>query len=393
MSFITKEGLKRLDNYKYKSGGYSKLDNKMNPFWEWVETKVPRTMAPNTVTLIGFVFMAASYGTMLFYDSTFTKDIPHWIYIFASVCQFIYQTLDAVDGKHARTTKCSSPLGQLFDHGCDSFSMCFLILTVCQMTRLGPSNELLFFSGLIQLGFFCANWGEYHSGVLTTSVTYFGVTEGELLILGCLFIAGVFGPGVWDLSIAQLLTSVGLHVDGSGSGELVGWLLTTGLKMLVLRFMYVVVTIILVYFFITTLMVAKDKALALSQFVPVIGLIISLRLWCNLPIFMTDPAVVLLSSALIFSLITCRLIISSLTEMRTPVYQKEVIVFLIFGVIMKFISPMFGSKTLDYLILYSLPVYVTGSVFMWSRGVIEQISSYLGIYCFSLQKRERRKLQ
>jgi len=42
MSFITKEGLKRLDTYKYKSGGYSKLDNKMNAFWEWVETKVPR---------------------------------------------------------------------------------------------------------------------------------------------------------------------------------------------------------------------------------------------------------------------------------------------------------------------------------------------------------------
>jgi len=42
MSYITKEGLKHLDTYKYKSGGYSKLDNKMNPFWEWVETKVPR---------------------------------------------------------------------------------------------------------------------------------------------------------------------------------------------------------------------------------------------------------------------------------------------------------------------------------------------------------------
>jgi len=46
--------------------------------------------------------------------------------------------------------------------------------------------------------------------VLTTSVTYFGVTEGELLILGCLFIAGLFGPGVWDLSIAQIF---GLHVS------------------------------------------------------------------------------------------------------------------------------------------------------------------------------------
>jgi hypothetical protein len=29
----------------------------------------------------------------------------------------MYQTLDALDGKQARRTKTSSPLGELFDHG------------------------------------------------------------------------------------------------------------------------------------------------------------------------------------------------------------------------------------------------------------------------------------
>ena len=33
MGFITEEGLKQLDKYKYVSGGYSWLDNKMNHFW------------------------------------------------------------------------------------------------------------------------------------------------------------------------------------------------------------------------------------------------------------------------------------------------------------------------------------------------------------------------
>lgn len=74
-------------------------------------------MAPNTVTLIGFILMGFSYFCMLYYDDTFTQDIPRWTYIVAGIFQFIYQTLDAVDGKHARTTKASSPLGQLFDHG------------------------------------------------------------------------------------------------------------------------------------------------------------------------------------------------------------------------------------------------------------------------------------
>jgi len=33
MDFITKEGLKELDNYKYNAGAYSWLDNKINPLW------------------------------------------------------------------------------------------------------------------------------------------------------------------------------------------------------------------------------------------------------------------------------------------------------------------------------------------------------------------------
>jgi phosphatidylglycerophosphate synthase len=35
---------------------------------------------------------------------------------------FFYQSLDAIDGKQARRTNSQSPLGELFDHGCDSVS-------------------------------------------------------------------------------------------------------------------------------------------------------------------------------------------------------------------------------------------------------------------------------
>lgn len=35
---------------------------------------------------------------------------------------FVYQALDATDGKQARRTGSASPLGELFDHGCDSLS-------------------------------------------------------------------------------------------------------------------------------------------------------------------------------------------------------------------------------------------------------------------------------
>ena len=34
--------------------------------------------------------------------------------------------LDAIDGKQARRTNSSNPLGELFDHGCDSLSTVFV---------------------------------------------------------------------------------------------------------------------------------------------------------------------------------------------------------------------------------------------------------------------------
>lgn len=47
---------------------------------------------------------------------------PPWAYIACACGLFIYQSLDAIDGKQARRTNSSSPLGELFDHGCDSLS-------------------------------------------------------------------------------------------------------------------------------------------------------------------------------------------------------------------------------------------------------------------------------
>jgi ethanolaminephosphotransferase len=42
---------------------------------------------------------------------------PTWVYLLNAFCIFMYQTLDAIDGKQARRTQQSSPLGELFDHG------------------------------------------------------------------------------------------------------------------------------------------------------------------------------------------------------------------------------------------------------------------------------------
>lgn len=58
-----------------------------------------------------------------------------------AITMFIYQTLDAIDGKQARRTGSSNALGELFDHGCDSLSnrkfIGYLLLRVCKRGAVG----------------------------------------------------------------------------------------------------------------------------------------------------------------------------------------------------------------------------------------------------------------
>jgi phosphatidylglycerophosphate synthase len=70
------------------------------------------------------------------HDFTFKHDIPGWCFFIAAISVWAYSTLDAIDGKQARRTQSSSALGQLFDHGCDAFSVSFLLINLGEATQL-----------------------------------------------------------------------------------------------------------------------------------------------------------------------------------------------------------------------------------------------------------------
>ena len=48
--------------------------------------------------------------------------MPRWIYGTFAIGLFLYQSFDAIDGKQARRTGTSGPLGELFDHCCDALN-------------------------------------------------------------------------------------------------------------------------------------------------------------------------------------------------------------------------------------------------------------------------------
>ena len=100
-------------------------------------------MAPNLVTLAGLFPNFLAILAVLYYDTSMAEALPLWVNVFAAFSIFMYQTMDAVDGKQARRTGSSSPLGQLFDHGCDALTTTFVLLLTLQAARCGKETDLI----------------------------------------------------------------------------------------------------------------------------------------------------------------------------------------------------------------------------------------------------------
>lgn len=73
------------------------------------------------------------------------QEAPRWACGLCSFGLFVYQSLDAIDGKQARRTGTANPLGELFDHGCDSISTVFVALSACIAVQLGYYPGWMFF--------------------------------------------------------------------------------------------------------------------------------------------------------------------------------------------------------------------------------------------------------
>jgi len=163
------------------------------------------------------------------------------------------------------------------------------------------------------------------------------------------------------------------------------------LKDAILRPIYVFATVALIGLVVTTVLKSQKKLHALAQFTPHVFTLITMMIWKTMPVFHDRAAWIMLVCGLINSLSTSRVIICSLTKMKSPVFQWEYIVNLVAVLIVKFVNA--SSIEFTTQVLIGLSIYVTISACLWTSGCVDQISSYLGIYCFSLEKRARAKLE
>ncbi|CEF71450.1 Bb in a boxcar [Strongyloides ratti] len=196
--------LKRLGNHKYNATDSSILDHLIfQKFWNWLVNFLPMSLAPNTITLLGLISNLITVGILSVYCYTVTEIAPSWAYFLAALGVFSYQTWDALDGKQARRTNSSSPLGELFDHGCDSMTQVFITLNICYAMQIGNFPSLCFIVNVISvILFYGAQWATYCTGVM--KFNKFDVTEAQWSVIIILLISGIFGPEIWNIHFFEI---------------------------------------------------------------------------------------------------------------------------------------------------------------------------------------------
>jgi ethanolaminephosphotransferase len=205
MGYVRQNDLPALKEYKYSAVDRS-LTSKyiLKPFYTHVVIKCfPMSMAPNLITLTGFMFVVANFLTLLWYNPTLDQDCPSWVYYSWAIGLFLYQTFDAVDGTQARRTRQSGPLGELFDHGVDACntSLEVLIFAASQNMGQGWMTVATLFASLFT--FYVQTWDEYHTKTLTLGIIN-GPVEGVLILIGVYALTGYLGGAhVWQQSMLR----------------------------------------------------------------------------------------------------------------------------------------------------------------------------------------------
>lgn len=195
---LTHSQLQTLTEYKYRGEDRS-LTYKyiLGPLYARLIHLLPLWMAPNLVTFLGFLITISGHILLMYHAPTFDTPAPSSVYIYSGLALFVYMVLDNLDGKQARRTRSSSPLGHLFDHGCDSLNVTLAGMSVLASVQLGSgamSASLLYFLG--HLPAFTANLEEYFTGCMILRELN-GPNEGIITLCSFQLAAGIMGPSFW----------------------------------------------------------------------------------------------------------------------------------------------------------------------------------------------------
>lgn len=360
--------LKRLSEHKYSYTSASILDAFLQPWWEWLVRRVPIWLAPNLITTIGLLVNIFTTLVLVYYSPDAKIEAPRWACFLCAAGLFVYQSLDSIDGKQARRTGTSSPLGELFDHGCDSISTVFVAVSACIAVQLGFHPTWMFFQCFCAMTlFYCAHWQAYVSGSLK-----FGkidVTEAQFTIIAIHLISTIFGPEIWMMEIP--------FIEGFQFKYLIGVMTIMG----ALANLYTMFSVIF------TGGIGKNGSTVagtsvLSPIIPLAFVVVPAFIIYRKSaehVYENHPVLYILAFGMVAAKVTNRLVVAHMTKSEMKYFDSSLI-----GPAMLFFNQYFNFFIKEYFVLWLCFIWVTLDLMRYCSQVCIEICEHLNIQLFRI---------
>uniref|UniRef100_H3GFE6 CDP-alcohol phosphatidyltransferase n=1 Tax=Phytophthora ramorum TaxID=164328 RepID=H3GFE6_PHYRM len=360
--YVTEDGVKHILAYRYSGSDASLLYNHViSPLAQWLVDNVlsPR-LAPNAITIGALSLVILSHVIMLWYSPNMVEEAPRWVYANAGFSLLFYQILDVADGKQARKTGNSSPLGLLFDHGCDALNVVISACTFASTIMLGPTYwSLVIFLGPAMV-FFMATWEEYYTGTLALPVIN-GPNEGLLIMYSIYIATAIVGPAFWTQPNVLLPQLQNNHV-------------------------FVLITLTTVVAIRSMESKAKDGAAALLGITPFIALVILSALWVlwsPSDVFTDHPRLLIWTVGLVFAKMVMHMMLSHMCEEPYWLLRKTFLVQLVVSFLLVVGLVPWGreSSVVELFFVISLAAYSHMIYFLST-----ELATILGIRIFKVKQ-------
>ncbi|CAH0717917.1 unnamed protein product, partial [Brenthis ino] len=385
--YLTEAHLKGFTNYKYSAVDTSPVSYYVTqPFWNFTIKFIPKRLAPNLLTFGGFLCMVTCVLLMIVFDWDFTAagrpgvreiedySIPNWIFTTCGILLFLAYNLDGLDGKQARRIGVSGPLGELFDHGLDSYIVFFI--PYCLISVFGRDEwSLPVFRGYlillsVMLNFYISHWEKYNTGILYMPWGYdLSMWASTIIFL----IPGMYGPAVYkiyvigNITLAQAL-EVAIHSTG----------LFTTLPVAIYN-------VYLSYKNKTGKMYPLMEAL--RPIWPMLIMTVTMTVWAlKSPndVLENNPRVFLFIFGTIFSNIASRLIVAEMTDQSC-----DTICWINIQLILTVTISLYLPQS-ETAVLYMFLIFTLFSHIHYGVCVVRQMCNHFGIKCFTVPKEKRK---
>ncbi|KAG6429832.1 hypothetical protein SASPL_107886 [Salvia splendens] len=388
MGYIGAHGVAALRKHKYSGVDHSIVSKYvLQPFWTRCVNLFPLWMPPNMITLTGSMFLVTSALLGYIYSPQLDSPPPRWVNFAHGLLLFLYQTFDAVDGKQARRTNSSSPLGELFDHGCDALGCAFEALAFGSTAMCGRNT--FWFWVISAVPFYCATWENYFTNTLILPIIN-GPTEGLLLIYTVHFFTAIVGTEWW----AQ---PFGKSIPFASWVPIVNEMPMYSAALFMMIVFAVIPTVLFNVYNVYKIVRAKKGSmlLALAMLYPFALLLGGVLFWdylSPLDLLGNYPHLVILGIGLSFGFLVGRMILAHICDepkgLKTSMCMS--LLYLPFAIANALTASLNDGVPLvdEFWVLLGFFAYSVVLYTHFVTSIVHEITTALGIYCFRITRKE-----